>query len=143
MINSYIRDQEITINYFQHTGESIPCAVSPNYISFDCKECKRIRARNTYLQKNYDINLEQYDKILKEQNGVCAICHKPETERDGKLGTPFSLAVDHDHNTGKIRELLCSRCNKMLGSVNDDTQLLKTMIEYLEKHNNSLHHNTP
>lgn len=67
--------------------------------------------------------------MLAEQNGVCAICEKPETTmRKGKLK---ALAVDHDHESGRVRSLLCQRCNMALGMVDDDVALLRKFIDYV------------
>lgn len=84
--------------------------------------------RNTRLQQLYGISLVQYEEIFSRQLGVCAICQKEEVTK-GKL-----LNVDHDHETGKIRQLLCTRCNCGLGSFLDDPRLLREAAEYLEKH---------
>ena len=62
------------------------------------------------------------------QNGVCAICKK---SGDGKWK---KLCVDHDHKTGKVRQLLCRRCNMILGQAYDDSGLLADMIAYLNRH---------
>jgi len=60
------------------------------------------------------------------QGGVCAIC-------GGINDNDDALSVDHDHETGRIRGLLCSKCNKGLGSFNDDPELLRKAIAYLER----------
>lgn len=64
--------------------------------------------RKYNLKRNYDLTVEQYDQMYQDQNGVCAICHE-------KCGSKFRLAVDHDHDTGKVRGLLCLSCNQKLG----------------------------
>ncbi len=70
--------------------------------------------------------------MLEEQNGVCAICGKPETKIfKNKV---ISLAVDHDHKTGKVRSLLCYRCNGVLGLIFENPSLLNKYTEYLNKH---------
>jgi hypothetical protein len=78
-----------------------------------------------YLKRNYGITYDDYVQMLKAQNGVCAICGKAEEKK--------RLAVDHCHNTGKIRGLLCGMCNTAIGKLNDDVQLLRKAIQYLEK----------
>ncbi|MCI0564226.1 MAG: endonuclease VII domain-containing protein [Nitrososphaera sp.] len=79
----------------------------------------------------HGITLEDYNKLWDLQNGVCAICRQPETAK--RNGSAVShLAVDHDHRTGRIRSLLCDRCNRALGTVNDNIELLKQLIQYLE-----------
>lgn len=60
------------------------------------------------LRKNYGLTSEQYVQMLDDQKGVCAICANPPPE--GK-----KLHVDHNHTTGEVRRLLCSRCNGALG----------------------------
>jgi len=65
------------------------------------------------------------------QNGVCAICSGGETVKT--RGTLRRLAVDHDHETGKVRGLLCNRCNNGLGNFRDDPDLLREAIAYLQE----------
>lgn len=68
-----------------------------------------------HYQKRYGITPEQYDQMLSEQQGVCAICNStPESDRNRELQR---LAVDHDHDTGEVRGLLCARCNLSLGHI--------------------------
>jgi hypothetical protein len=89
---------------------------------------QRLKAR---LKTKYGITLEEYDQMLKAQNGKCAICG---TRKSGNKQTN-RLAVDHDHETGFIRGLLCSACNSGLGNFKDKTQFLAKAILYLETHN--------
>jgi|SRR3990167_721246 len=83
------------------------------------------------LRRNYGITFEDYEKKLKEQNGVCAICKRPETI--AIRGSTLSLAIDHNHNTGQIRGLLCGQCNMSLGGFKDSQELLLNATEYLNK----------
>ena len=79
---------------------------------------------------------EKYDQMFDRQNGLCAICERPETSmRNGRVK---ALAVDHDHETGKVRELLCWHCNSGLGKFKDDSKVLRKAAEYLEKHSGHL-----
>ncbi len=78
-----------------------------------------------------DFGLEQYKNVLQEQNEVCAICLNPNT--NGRKDSN-NLYVDHDHNTGKDRGLLCSNCNRMLGLVGDNISTLTNAVKYLQKH---------
>ena len=72
----------------------------------------------------YNITLSEYDEMFEKQEGNCAICGLPEiTQR---------LAVDHNHKTGQIRELLCTHCNFVVGTVESD--IMKKAIEYVNKH---------
>lgn len=85
------------------------------------------------LQRSFGIGLNDYLEKFKNQNGVCAICCKEETSKS-QSGTLRRLAVDHCHLTGKVRDLLCTRCNKTIGMAEDNTELLQEMINYLNKH---------
>lgn len=82
--------------------------------------------------KRYNLTIEQYDEISAAQNNVCAICHFPETNKH-QSGTTKDLAVDHCHKTGKVRGLLCFRCNVAIGKMRDSVDILKSAISYLEK----------
>ena len=92
------------------------------------KDCDRKHG----LKRNFGMTIETYDHMFEEQNGVCAICGGVEV-RTFK-GALVRLAVDHDHKTGKIRRLLCYRCNSVLGFVNDDISLLSKCVKYLKKY---------
>lgn len=105
-----------------------------------CKECDkaRVKARhqtnpqrtkNNDLKRMYGITLQEHQEMYENQSGRCAICKK---EGDGKWK---KLCVDHDHETGKVRQLLCRRCNMVLGQVYDNISLLEEHIKYLKKHN--------
>jgi hypothetical protein len=81
--------------------------------------------------KRYGITFEQYTKLSVTQNGVCAICRKPETWI--QKGTLSLLSVDHDHVTSKVRGLLCHSCNVGLGHFKDDALTLRAAASYLEE----------
>jgi len=76
------------------------------------------------------ITPEEYESRLREQNGVCAICKQPEAVVSYS-GT-IMLSIDHDHQTGRIRGLLCNRCNRMIGLANDSVERLMDAVEYLQ-----------
>jgi hypothetical protein len=105
-----------------------------------CKEChKAIRvynqeyARNYDLKRMYGLTIDCYNKLLGQQGGVCAICHKPAEEK--MKGNKKYLCVDHCHDTGVVRGLLCDQCNRAIGLLKEDVSLLKRAISYLEKQN--------
>ena len=81
------------------------------------------------LARNFGITAEEYYKMLEEQNGVCAICRKPESAKHNEKIR--KLAVDHDHKTGEIRGLLCSNCNTGLGGFKSSLALLHSAEDYL------------
>lgn len=72
---------------------------------------KQRKARAKRLWDNYKLTLEQYDIILQYQGGVCYACGEREPVAERRL------AVDHDHKSGLVRGLLCSRCNPVLGKI--------------------------
>ena len=80
----------------------------------------------------YGLTPEQYTELVYAQRGVCAICLKAEIET-GNGGGVRGLAVDHDHETGQVRGLLCRRCNVGLGHFKDDPALLRLATAYLER----------
>jgi Recombination endonuclease VII/HNH endonuclease len=84
------------------------------------------------LRLKFDITLAEYGDMLLAQKGVCAICEKAETHTRG--GKVKALAVDHDHETGKVRALLCAECNQMLGKAKDSRDILLAAVKYLDKH---------
>lgn len=93
----------------------------------------RATARSKRLAK-YGLTADDYDRLVAAQAGVCAICERPErlvqpNRRDGDE----SLAVDHDHDTGRVRGLLCMTCNTAIGKLGDDPALLRRAADYLER----------
>lgn len=92
-----------------------------------CQECRVKSIAEKSLRWHYGISQAQYEALLEEQGGVCAICHRPEKSKNAK-----NLSVDHDHVTGKVRGLLCSFCNHALGYFRDDITALERAIDYLK-----------
>lgn len=102
-----------------------------------CITCHKQRCKERYHSKSlvehraakakmYGLSPEQYLDMLEKQQGKCAICKLEPTSKRG-------LAVDHDHETGEVRGLLCGGCNTALGSFKDDPEVLTSAIEYLRK----------
>lgn len=79
--------------------------------------------------KRFGLTLEGYNTLLATQNGVCAVCHCPETST--RHPNP-RLSVDHDHETGIVRGLLCNNCNRSLGLLQDNIETLRSAVAYLE-----------
>jgi len=85
----------------------------------------RERVRNENLKRLYSIDSKEYSRMLEQQKGCCAICKSPP-------GKKF-LAVDHCHKTGRVRGLLCFRCNTGLGGLRDSQKILLEAIQYLKR----------
>lgn len=98
------------------------------YLRSYCKTClknsKEYRVR--VYKRKYNITTDDYDQMLAEQNGSCKIYGRIEID-NGK-----HFAVDHNHETGEIRGLLCCKCNQALGLLNDDSELLSKASLYLK-----------
>lgn len=109
----------------------------------DCKKCwdahvrslpsfnpeqRRPRFHRSKLKRKFGLDYGIYLQMLKDQDHLCAICGGPETSK--AYGT---LSVDHDHVTGQIRGLLCSRCNQGIGLLQEDIGILKSAIRYLKR----------
>ncbi len=87
--------------------------------------------RNRQLLYKFKISLVEYNELLSNQGGLCAICKRTETSFDKRANRFRDLCVDHDHITGKIRGLLCGACNKALGLLRDDTDTVENALRYL------------
>jgi hypothetical protein len=87
------------------------------------RQRRKAEERDAYLRRTFGITQADYDALLERQGGGCAICGK----RPGKI----ALHVDHDHETGEVRGLLCVGCNNALGQFHDDEALLRRAIEYV------------
>jgi len=94
----------------------------------------RIAASRKARASRRGVDGTTYDHMLEVQGGTCAICRLPEWRLHPRSGVLHTLAVDHDHVTGKVRALLCNRCNIVLGHAKDDQALLRAAIAYLEAH---------
>lgn len=126
-------------------GEEKPLDEFPRYWSGakqnhyhrgDCRDCRaewqrdhaktdkrKRQQKDAILRRTYGITLEQYEEILRDQGGGCAIC--------GAVPDQRSLDVDHCHETGAVRGLLCGSCNNGIGRFQDDPDLLEQAAEYL------------
>lgn len=91
-----------------------------------CLKCANKKAKDYDIARQYDITLLQYDEMLRQQSGSCAICGKKRPGGGGRFH------IDHDHKTGKIRGLLCSNCNRALGLMQDNFEILSAAARYLK-----------
>lgn len=91
----------------------------------DKRTKKNDRQKSSTLKLLYGITLEEYNELFEKQNGRCAICgnHRSESKRN--------FDVDHNHKTGKVRGLLCRRCNSGLGLFGENTDIFEKAIDYL------------
>lgn len=89
------------------------------------KDIKSEKGRMYYLKSKYNITPEDYDKMSEAQNHRCAFCSKHVSELERRL------AVDHCHETGRIRGLLCMPCNTSLGQLGDTTEAMQKILSYL------------
>ena len=88
--------------------------------------------KNDFIKSVYGITLKDFDKMVKNQKGVCAICGKSET-RKSRYGGICRLTIDHDHKTKEVRGLLCNACNRGLGGFKDNISIMENAIKYLKK----------
>lgn len=92
------------------------------------RQADPVKAKDTFLRKTYGITLAERDAMWAAQGGVCAICHQKPTGGRGD-----GIYVDHDHETNKIRGLLCGQCNCLLGYARDNVLTLESAIRYLQE----------
>lgn len=94
-----------------------------------CSEiCARFSELTRELYRKYGITKSQYREMHRRQNGLCAICRRPERTERNEL-----LTVDHDHVTEHVRELLCSQCNRAIGLFGDDPAVIRRAAEYVQR----------
>ncbi len=109
---------------------------------YHCGECRKAEYRAYYhehrdtmnkraIARQHNTTVDVIEGMRAAQHDVCAICKRPETHMRNEH--TIGLSVDHDHATGKLRGLLCFRCNTTLGRVNDNPELLEQMAAYLRR----------
>lgn len=124
-------DRENNSNYHQRQKELAAKWYHENRLQV------KDNAHRNRLKKVYNLSVEEYSKMLEEQNYVCAICKQPETLRDHRYGVIKHLCVDHNHETGQIRGLLCCRCNRAYGKLEESQQIIENMLIYHKKYSGS------
>ena len=106
----------------------------PNGIGSRCRGClkeynhtptRRARRHRHHLRDEYQLTPLEYSDMERAQGHTCALCGEP-------CSTGRRLAVDHDHETGRVRGLLCNQCNRVLGLAGDDPDRLRRMAAYVE-----------
>lgn len=119
------------VNLFE-SGFEHGTRTTPTINEEERRERQTASLRRHDLKRHFNLTAEEYQTMHDVQNGLCAICGRPETmERGGKVRW---LAVDHDHKDRHVRDLLCSGCNVGLGNFADDPSRLRAAAAYLERH---------
>jgi hypothetical protein len=90
---------------------------------------KREKAKDARLRREYNITLEHYNKVLKLQGGVCAICKR----KYNKKGELMRLNVDHDHTSGQVRGIICYLCNKAIAIFQNNSASMANAALYITK----------
>lgn len=116
-------------------GECIECRAKymKNRLVSETPEQRAARlakGRENWLRAEYGISVADYDRMVAEQDGKCASCSR---SPDG-TGVDAVLHVDHDHETGVVRALLCGPCNKALGILRDDPNEIWNLLLYARRH---------
>ncbi len=88
--------------------------------------------KDLYLRTTYGITAKQYDAMFKVQGGKCAVCNNHEMVKIGR--SSISLSVDHDHETGAVRSLLCHHCNAALGMLREDPIIIESLLNYINSY---------
>lgn len=114
-----------------HRSYCKPCSVNMT-MEQDSKNPKAKKGR--WIKYAYGLSYNEYTKMLQKQNNVCAICFESEINIDPRTKEIRNLAVDHCHISGKIRGLLCARCNTTLGKCEENISILENAIKYLKQH---------
>lgn len=121
---------------------------STSGLASECYECNRARTRaaNKRWRENrkkrgldwrfnvWGVTIAEYNEMLENQNGRCAICGLLESSLSSTGRRAKALAVDHNHETGAIRELLCDLCNRSVGMLREKPELAEKLAAYLKKH---------
>lgn len=107
-----------------------PCrtAVTKAWAEANPSEWERHR-RRSHLKRRYGITEEEYNKLLADQGGACAICRVRAEDSRG-----FRPHIDHCHETGRVRGILCGMCNQGIGNLRDDPEILRNATAYLLAH---------
>ena len=109
--------------------------VKAYYKPSEVTEASRERSRQRMFLANLrerNLTLQAYDDLLEAQGHVCALCGQGEMAK--RRGRIRRLCIDHDHVTGRVRALLCNKCNALLGQADDLPERLRSAADYLERH---------
>lgn len=128
-------------------SEFYNCKTKKDGKSYRCKECDnearkkwkennpekaKLSNRKKTLKNKYGITIEEYNQLLKRQDFQCAICGT----KTQKHSYQKNFNIDHNHETGEIRGLLCTACNRGIGLLQDNPTILRKAADYLEERGN-------
>lgn len=124
------KEYQLNVDGGMHRYCSVKCRQQWHYDRWKSTGNKRcaIKTRSYQLKTNYGITVDDFDIMFEGQGKCCKICKKENI-------TGKNWHVDHSHINGKIRGILCQKCNQALGMVYDDVLILEKMIEYLKENN--------
>ena len=102
--------------------------VKKRVAEYRAKPENKKRAADRNLQSKYGITMDEYNQMYNKQKGSCRMCgvHQSQIKK--------TLCVDHNHETGEVRELLCDKCNKALGLLDESIEIFEAGIDYLRRH---------
>lgn len=138
---------------FRYLSYALFCKhdTSPDGLSYYCRDCKSEQYKRRYtphprvkltsaqlkhnawqrdLMREYGISHEQYQCLVVKSGGVCGICQEPFNDKP-----THAMHIDHCHETGRVRGLLCARCNRGLGLFRDNPRFLRNAAGYVEAAN--------
>lgn len=136
---------ELTADQVQPTYNKSTTNKFP-YSHAHCRQCRNDRMKNwksrnpiNVINQNrytrFKLRPYEFENLISEQDNKCAICFQHETYINKRLNAPNTLSVDHNHITGKVRELLCQKCNAVLGMSRESIEILLSAIDYIRRHN--------
>jgi hypothetical protein len=130
----YVKKAATTKTGFQRAWSCKPCqSAKARQWSKDNPE-RRNRNRWLYeLKSRYGMTEQSWENLLRKQGGGCAICGAKEDGSRYVSGVDRRMSVDHCHETGRVRGILCNRCNRAIGLLKDNVQLLERAIGYLKE----------
>jgi hypothetical protein len=136
-MKDYHKKNKLKIKEYRHKKNKIDYLKNKTILIKKSRDYRKIpenkqKIRNAYFIREYGINLNDYNNLLKLQNNKCCLCFS-DFDFDNK--NKFYPRVDHNHKTGIIRGILCNSCNLALGYIYDNLNVAKNIVSYLEKYN--------
>jgi hypothetical protein len=126
-LERYRKDPQRTIDRVTQWRRDNPERFAEYQREYRARPERKVADRAGHLKRKFGLSLEQYDEMLASQHGGCAICgDAPEAN--------VSLHIDHDHDSGAVRGLLCFSCNGGLGQFKEEPDLIRAAAAYLDGH---------